>query len=173
MNFKFGRFFTLLINFILGTFFLIVGLVAILLPWFPDWQQAIIDFILNQHLILFLFGISFCLIGLSAFVYAFFSTQHQFISLETGNHAITVDESVIEAYLNSYFAKKFPQATIPFTFYLKKNVIQVQAHFPFLPIEEQKNFMETIQKELTQLFNELLGPSQTIDLIASFDPSNK
>ena len=168
MSFKFDRFFTLLINFIVGLFFLLVGLLGILLPWFPSWQDTLIDKILNQPLILSLFGFSFLLIGASIFIYAFLSTHYQYILLRTGKNAVQIDKTVIENYLKSYWEKQFPQTTIPFTVILKKHSIQVQAHFPFLPLEQQKTFLEKIGQDFPYLFEELIGYSQEVNLIASF-----
>lgn len=168
MNFKFGRFCSLCISFILGAFFFAIGLFGIILPWSPILQQASTDLIVNHTLILSLFGLGLALIGLSIVVYAVLSAGRRYASIKIGNRPISLDESLIEQYLQDYWKKNFPHHQIPFYMSIRKRSIQIVADLPPVPEAEQDQFLEKIQEDFSDLFGRLLGYSNEVHFIAHF-----
>lgn len=168
MNFKVGRFLYLAISFLLGLFFLIVGGIGIALPWSDILQIELVQFIYEDKLILPLFGFGLALIGVSLIMYTWWTTKRHYVLIRSGDHAITLNENVIRHYLNSYWEEQFPKHHIPSDLKIKKNAIQIQADFPFLPYSEQKDFLKKIQEDFNDIFGRVLGYPYEIQLIASF-----
>lgn len=172
MNFRFSRFFTLLINFILGIFFFLVGVAGFFIPWLPLWQKTLIDFVTTHSFLLYFFSLSFLSIGLSIFAYSFFTHYSHYILLKTGKNPVEVDQAVIENYLKFYWEKQFPSTNIPFTLTIKNHSLQIEAHFPFLLLEQQKEFLKKVEQDFGSLFEDLIGYRQEVYLIASFQKSS-
>ncbi len=168
MNFKLGRFLYLALSLIIGSFFSIIGAFSMILPWSPFLQKATTQFILENTLILSLFGLSFVLIGISIVVYTILNTRHRYLNIRTGKNAVTLDENVIRQYLEKYWQEHFPQAQVPFDLALKRHSIQIVAYLPYLPLDEQKTFLEKVKEDFSDLFGRVLGYPQDVHLIASF-----
>src|SRR5262245_51155078 len=113
MSFKLGRFCYLAVSFIIGSFFFIVGAFSIILPWSPFLQNLTTQFILENSLVLSLFGLGFALIGLSIVIYTLLKTRHRYVDIKTGTKSVVLDENVIHQYLESYWEKHFPKLQIP------------------------------------------------------------
>ena len=169
MNFKLGRFFHLAISFIIGSFFFIIGAFSIILPWSSFLQTVSTQFILENSLILSLFGIGFAVIGLSIVIYALLNTRHHYVDIKIGPNAIALDENVIHQYLETYWQEHFPKTHIPFNLTFKKHSLQIIVDLPSLPLSEQKEFLEHVKHDFTDLFGRLLGYPYDVDLIASFE----
>ncbi len=76
-----------------------------------------IQLILENAIILSIFGLSFTLIAF-LFTYAFLKTrQPSYLHIQTGHLGITLDENIVYQYLN-LLAKKLPKSTSPFQFKL-------------------------------------------------------
>lgn len=169
MSFKFTRFFYLAISFIIGSFFFIFGAFSIILPWSPHLQGATTQFILENTLILSLFGLGFTLIGLSIVIYTILRTRHRYVEIRTGKFSVILDENVIHQYLETYWQEKFPTLHIPFHLNLKKHSLQIIADLPFMPLAEQKAFLEHIKQDFSDLFGRLLGYPYDVHFIANFE----
>ncbi|MBA2369993.1 MAG: hypothetical protein H0V82_13395 [Candidatus Protochlamydia sp.] len=172
MSFKVGRFFYLAISFILGAFFFIVGLFSIGLPWSPHLQHGTIKFLTENTLILSLFGLGFTLIGLSIFIYAALNTKRRYAFIKIGPYSISLDESLIQSSLDAYWKEHFPEHSIPFNLFVRKNSIQIEANFPSMPEAEQHGLLKKINHDFGALFGQILGYPHEVRLIASFE-SNK
>lgn len=168
MSFKFGRFFSLVIGIILGAFFCLIGIFGVTLPWSPSFQQAATNLIMNHTLILSLFGLGLVLIGLSIIVYAVFNLGHRYAYIKIDNRSISIDENLIEQYLQNYWKKNFPQHQIPFYMSIKKNSIQIVADLPPVAEPEQDQFLEKIREDFSHLFSGILGYPNEIYFIAHF-----
>lgn len=171
MNFKFGRFFHLAISFIIGTFFFTVGVFSIALPWSSHLQTATLRFLTENTLILSLFGLGFALVGLSIVIYTFLSTRHRYAHIKMGRQAITIDENLIEQYLEAYWKEKLPHYQIPFYLIIHKQSLQIVASFPSFSEVEQQLLLEGINQDFKGLFENLLGYPHDVHLIASFEAS--
>jgi hypothetical protein len=168
MSFKVGRFFYLAISFIMGSFFFIFGAFSIILPWSSFLQTVATQFILDNTLILSLFGLGFVLMGLSIVIYTLLKTRHHYVQIRTGHLGITLDENIIHQYLETYWQEQFPQTHIPFNLNFKKNALQVIADLPSFPLQEQKILLERIKQDFSDLFGRILGYPHDVHLIASF-----
>lgn len=168
MNFKLARFFSLTISFITGSFFFFIGIISLFLLWSPLFQKTAAEFILENPLILSLFGLGFALMGLSIIIYAFLSTRRRTLLIRTGNLAVTVDENVVRQTLESYWLEQFPESLVSFNLTIKKHAIQIQADLPFLPLEKQKIFLDQVKEDFTQLFGRQIGYPYDVQLIANF-----
>lgn len=168
MNFKLGRFFYLAISFILGSFFFILGAFSLILPWSPFLQHVVTQFILENTLILSLFGLGFVLIGLSLVIYTLLKTRHRYIPIRTGALSVAIDENLIHQYLEAYWQKQFPKIHVPFQVNFKKKSLQIMADLPALPLSEQKDFLERVKQDFSELFGNVLGYPHDIHLYVSF-----
>lgn len=168
MNFKLAHFLSLVIHWIVGIFFFLIGTFALFLPWSSFLQRFTLEWIHENTLILSLFGLSFILIGLSIGLYTALQTGQHVLSIRIGNKAISVDEEVIRHYLDDYWHSYFPNAPISYTLQIKKKEIQILADFPSLPLSEQKSFLEKINADLTDLFERIIGYPQTVHLLIHF-----
>ncbi len=168
MSFKLSQFFNFSIHFIIGSFFFILGILGMILPWSLYLQRVTTQFILDNTLIPSLFGLGFVLIGLSIVIYTFLRARIRYIHIKTGDFSVKVDEKVIYTLLESYWRGHFPSAQIPFTVTLKKYSIQIVADLPFLSLPDQKKFLEEAKQDLGKLFGQVLGYPYEVHLITSF-----
>lgn len=169
MNFRLARFFHVTISLITGIFFFLLGAFGIALPWSPFLQTATTQFILENFLILSLFGLGFFLMGLSIIIYTILSTRRRTIFVRTGTLAVALDENVIHQYLEAYWHEHFPKSHISFNITCKKNVIQIAADLPYMPMDEQKLFLDGVKDDFSDLFSRVLGYPYDVHLIASFE----
>lgn len=168
MSFKLGRFFYLATSFILGTFFFVSGIFGIILPWSPRLREAFIQFILENTLILSLFGLGFALIGLSIVIYALLSSRRHYTEIRTGSYSVALDENVIRQYLESYWEERFPNSHVSFNLLFKNDSIQIIADLPHLAEDEQKKFLEGVRNDFSELFGGMIGYPNEVHLIANF-----
>lgn len=168
MSFKLGRFFYLAISFVIGTFFFVLGAFSIVLPWSVFLQSVSTRFILQNTLILSLFGFGFVLMGLSIVIYTILNTRRRYIHIRTGERAVTIDQTVVQQYLESYWHEHFPKSPVSFQLSIKKQSIQIIADLPALPLHEQKVFLEHVKQDFSELFSHQLGYPYDVHLIASF-----
>lgn len=171
MSFKIGRFFYLASSFIIGSFFFIFGAFSIILPWSLYLRTVTTQFILENTLILSLFGLGFALIGISIVIYTLLKTRHHYVQIRTGELSVTLDENIIHQYLETYWQKHFPKSHVPFNLSLKKHSLQIVADLPPLPFLEQKAFLEQVKQDFSDLFGRILGYPYDIHLIANFQTS--
>ncbi len=168
MSFKFGRFFSLTVSWILGAFCCLIGIFSVILPWSPFLQQSATDLIVNHTLILSLFGLGLVLIGISIVIYAIFNMGHSYAYIKVGNRPVSLDENLIEQYLQNYWKKNFPNHQIPFYMSIKKNSIQIVADLPPVPEADQDRFLDKIREDFSHLFSGILGYQNEIYFIAHF-----
>lgn len=168
MSFRVGHWLSQTIRFILGLFFLLVGLFSVALPWSDAPKQALIQLINEETLMLSLFGLGFTLIGVSILIYIFLHTSHRYIQMRIGSRAVTLDENVIHQYLNTYWKEHFPKHHIPSHLIIKKEAIQIIANLPSLSEDKQSAFLEKMKKDFADIFGRILGYSDEIHLIVSF-----
>jgi len=168
MSFNLARFFYLSASFVIGMFFFLIGLFSILLPWFPYLQQISIHFILENSLILSLFGLGFTLAGISMAAYALLKSRRKYVEIRTGDLAVILDENVIKQYLEAYWQSHFPQAKVPYNIHFKKHSLQIIAELPSLSLSEQKAFLEEVKQDFHDLFSRVLGYPYDVHFITSF-----
>ena len=169
MNHLFQSFISLTI----ALFFLMLGIVSVMLPWSPTVRMDLIRLLLDHSIAIFLFGFGFIIIGLAVIINIAFSARRNYYRLKSGPKSIWVDETVIQNTIDSYWTKIFPKSRIPNHLTLKKNKIHLVADLPFIPLAEQKELLEKIKIDLSDLLATFLGYRDTFYLSASFQPEDK
>lgn len=162
-----------LISLAIAIFFIMLGIISVMLPWSPMVRTDLIQFILEDSIAIFIFGFCLIIIGLAVVINIAFSARRSYYRLRSGPKSIWIDESVIQDYLNSYWKDLFPQSSVPNRLIMKKNKIHLVADLPYIPLAEQKELLERIKTDLTDLFGTFLGYRETFYLSASFQPEHK
>lgn len=165
-----NQWFYSLISLFIAIFFLLLGFLAIMLPWSPVAQTDLISLIREDSLAIFLFGFAFLAVGIAIIAYVVIQSRKNYYHLKSGPRSISVDETVISDYVNTYWKDLFPKTYIPSRLFLKKNKIHITADLPYIPQSEQKELLERIKNELEDRFSSLLGYRDTFYLSASFQP---
>lgn len=141
-----------------------------LIPWADQIRYSVIHFISENPIALFFFGLSIALIGIALIATIVFNSQRRYYHIQSGSHPITLSETVVSDYLNSYWKKLFPNQETPCRVLIRKKKIQVTADLPFVPILEQKSLLEKIEKDLLSTFRDVLGYREELDVSISFAP---
>lgn len=157
-----------LISLVVALFFMLIGIVGILIPWSVGIRHALTQFIFEDSLAISLFGFTFFVIGLAIAINILLNTRKHYYRINSKNASTTVEEAVIEEYLASYWHKLFPQHEIPCQLALKDNKIHITVDFPYLPIQEQRPLLERVRKDLMAIFTKVLGYQDEFFLSASF-----
>lgn len=128
----------------------------------------VLSFILQNSLLLFLFGLGVFIIGTALVIQIILSARTHYIVIRSGKNGVHIGEDVIESYLNSYWKELFPGREIPTRLLIKKRKIKVFADLPFIPEEDQKSLLEKVEEDLSKLFRDILGYPNELDLLISF-----
>lgn len=162
-----------LISFIVAIFFLLLGIVGIIIPWSSAVRAHFVQFILEDSLFIFLFGLGFVIIGAAIAINVILNAKKKYYEIHTGNNAAIVDESLFQDYLNTYWRQLFPKHEVPNQITLKKNKIHVAADLPYIPISEQKALLERIEKDLNDIFSRIFGYRNEFVITISFAEAEK
>jgi hypothetical protein len=160
--------FSSLINFINALFFISIGIAGIMVPWSIHVRTLLTRFIFEDALAISLFGFAFFLIGIALITNIFLNMKKRHYRISSLKAVTTVDEAVIQEYLNNYWKQLFPQNDIPCQLNFKDNKIHISVDLPHLPIQEQKPLLERIRKDLMSIFTKVLGYKDEFFLSASF-----
>lgn len=161
-----------LINFINALFFVLIGIVGILIPWSINVRTLLTRFIFEDSLAISLFGFAFFIIGLAMFIHLVQNMMRRHYRISSLNATTTVDEAVIQEYLNIYWKQLFPENDIPSALQIKNNKIHIAVDLPYLPIQEQKPLLERIRNDLMRIFTKVLGYREEFFLNASFETNH-
>lgn len=167
MNSKVGRLFSLTINLILAAFLLLVGLYSLLLPWSFFLQTQIIHLILNETLIFSLFGLGLTLMGVSLIMYTVIQLRRRYIPIRVGHQAITIDQTLVQQYIDHYWQQRLSGQQITSEVAIKKQAIYITTTIPSSP-ELEPNFIEQTKQELIDLFGRLIGYPHEVFLTIDF-----
>ena len=164
-----------LISFIIAVFFVLIGVISILIPWSENVQGILVNFILNDAIAISLFGFAFIVIGLTIVIDILLNTRRSYYTVKSGSFSVSVDETVLQQYVTQYWKKSFPSQDIPSRLTLKNNQIHISVDLPYEARENQRPLLEQINSDLQREFAEYLGYEKQILLSASFQaaPKNK
>lgn len=162
-----------LISLIIAIFFILLGIIAVLLPWSPLVRSDIITFILEDSLTIFLLGFSFVLVGVCIVFNIMISARKTYYHVKSGANSILVDENILQDYLNTYLKELFPKSDAPARLILKKNRIHIIADLPYIPKGQQEVILERMKKDLAGVFRNFVGYHHHFTLAASFQPERK
>jgi len=161
------------ITFCIAIFFILLGIIAVMIPWFPSIRTEVITLILEHSITIFLFGFCFIAIGFALVLNILLSVKKNYFHFKVGNHSVQVDETLIQNYLTKYWKELFPNNDIPNRLVLKKNKIHVIADLPYMQRPQQDLILERIKHDLRELFGNLLGYRHQFHLSASFQSDKK
>lgn len=165
MNTLFGVIFAL--------FFLLLGIIGIILPWSPVVRTEVVDFLLSNTVILMLFGFSFFVIGIGALFQVLHGMKRSYTTFKEGHTRVDVSEEVIQDYLLTYFHDLFPYTEVPCQILFNKKKIQIIADLPFVAHAKQKELLKKIESDLSDLFRDILGYRHDLYVSISFAGSEK
>lgn len=153
---------------VIGFFFILLGILAILLPWSPDIRTEIIQFFLENSVAISLFGFVFIIVGVILVLEVYLNMRRKNYYVRQGKKTIIIDEDVMKNYLQSYWKQTYPKQEVSSRLLIKKNRIKIVAELPFVPKLEQQSLVEHIQEDLQDIFSRILGYSHDLVLVASF-----
>lgn len=155
-------------NVLIAVFFLLSGIIFVLIPWVPAIRTRIVMFLLENPIALSLLGISFVIVGCGFIVNVVLVAQHRYYKIRGGASSALVDEHVIQQYVDAYWTRLFPNCEISNAVAIRNNRIHLTASFPHIPLSQQKNLLQRIERDLTQTFSKTLGYEKEFYLSASF-----
>lgn len=162
-----------LISLVVALFFIVLGVMSMILLFSPFVRSSLVKFILENSVMIFLFGFCFLVIGVAIVAYIIIGAKKRHYYIKSNNHSIYISEDVFQQYLDSYWKQLFPNQEVPNQVELKKEKIQITAELPFVPIPEQKKIITRIERDLSELFNRLIGYRKEYVLSLSFQPEQR
>lgn len=157
-----------LVSFVVALFFILLGVIGIILPWSTGIRSDVIQFILENTLALSLFGFGFTIIGLIIAINVFLSFKKKYYYVKTGKQGVAVDELLVHHYLQSYWEQVFPNHEVPTRLIFKKNRIKITADLPYMPRDQQKVCVERVQTDLNDILKRILGYHDALTFSLSF-----
>jgi hypothetical protein len=158
------------INFLIALFFIILGIIGIILPWSAGARTQAIEFILTNSISLSLFGFTFLVAGLASLFQIVQGSKKQYFTLTREGLKADVSENVIKFYLVNYFQEIFPYTEVPCQIDLKKSRLDIMADLPYVHKQEQKELLKKIEADLSELFREVIGYQKDLRINISFQP---
>lgn len=162
-----------LITVVIAFFFMLVGLVSLSLFFSTQMRTDFIQFVLEDHVLLPIFGLTLLAVGIGVLINSFFALRRKTYRISSGNYVTSLDENLFKQYLETYWKQKFPQKEVPCKVCLKRNKILVSADLPFTPVAEQKTLLSHIESDLSQILSQYLGYHRKYVINISFKPETK
>lgn len=163
--FNFIYFFTW---FVLAAFFLLLGIICLILPWSAAIRTDLIEFILENTTAIAIFGLGLFAIGCIILVSLFLRFKKRYYYINSANYAAAIDETVVQQYLHSYMKQLYPKHEIPTRLILKKDKIKIIADLPYTPVTQQQAIIDRMHHDLNDIFKRILGYSNDFLLSISF-----
>lgn len=163
-----NHFFYSLISFIIALFFIMLGVISVLMPWFPSMRADLILFLLENSIVISLFGFSFLTIGIFLVINIILNTKRHYYEFKVGQNTVTIDEDLIQKYLHVYFLEIFPTQEVACRLAIKQNQLHVTADLPYVPAEQRNIILEKIKRDLKDLFSQQLNYNTDYYLSTSF-----
>ena len=169
MSFKLFRLLRFFVQVTVGSLLFLLGILFIFIAFSSQIQNKIIAFVSSSPWFFVLSGVSLLLLSFALVIYAFKMIYRRHVQIRTGSLDIRLDESVIRAYLDAYWKKHFPESKIQYELIFERRRVKVLANLPYLPLEDQKTFLEKVKKDFNHLFGDLLGYPYDVHFIATFE----
>ena len=164
-----GKLFYSLINLIVGLFFVLLGLIGLLALWLENVREILIRLIQENAIFVTIFSLGLFLIGIAIVVQVILSTRHQHYKIVGGRHLASVDEHVLQGYLDVYWKQLFPKKGVPNQAQWKNNRIFISAELPYFPSEEQKSLLTKIDTDIGRMLENAFGYKKEFSLQISFN----
>lgn len=156
------------ITFFIALFFILLGIIGILLPWFPAMKALAITFLNDYSGLTFLFGLCFLTIGVAVALNVLFSSRRSHYNLKIKDHKVSINAELLQNQLQRFLSELIPDQDVPCRLQLKRNQIYVTLDFPFVEPAEQKHLLEQVGNELKGFFSSIIDYQQPLHLSASF-----
>jgi hypothetical protein len=166
---NFNRFLSFAFTGIAALFFLLCGLMVLVLPWSHAALEMAVNSIHTYRWLFTFFGIGLLLVSIALFGQIYLSSQRKYLSIRTGDNPIDASDAVIRDTLKSYWENLFPDQEIPCKVDIKKNRIFLSVDLPYYPKEKQSDFLKKIERELSILLKEMFAYTKSLHLKISFD----
>jgi|GEM_PF-4023690 len=153
---------------LLALFFVLLGLFAMLLPWFEKVRMLAIRMIQNESGVLALFGFAFFLMGVAFIGHAVANAGKKSFVIKLKEQKVTVNESLVRNYLREYWQEAYPHHEIPFRILFKRHRLFVQADFPSLSDEEQRTTLQKVERDLEEILHGVIGYRGDVDVSIQF-----
>lgn len=167
------KLFSSLISVLVTLFFILLGIICLIFPWSEMMKSAVTEFILHNSLAISLMGFAVLAVGLARLFYISSGIKPTYYHFRTDSKAVWIDETIIQDYVDNYWRNLFPKGAVANKVTLKNNKIFLSADLPYVPSNEQKDMIQKIQKELSDLFSLILGYKNSFTLSATFQPKPK
>lgn len=165
-----NHFFYSLIGFITALFFILLGVMSVLMSWFPAMRADLIQFLLENGTAVFLFGLAFMTIGIVMVINIVLGAKNHYYQFKIGRHTTQIDEDLIQKYIQTYFGEIFPKQAVPCRLIVRKNRLHITVDLPYVPASQQSVLMEKIQQDLNELLGKQIGYTSDYYLSTSFQP---
>lgn len=162
-----------LITFVIALFFILLGVISVLIPWSEVVRQMLIDAISHNSLAISLFGFAFIVIGFTVVFDILINSRKSYYRIKSGRHDISVDETVVQQYITASLKELFLDSDIPSRLKLKNNRFHITIDLPHQSSAMQSALLEQIKEELQRQFASQLGYKEEFFLSASFQPAPK
>lgn len=155
MSFKISHYLTFIFNIACGLFFVLLGLLVLLVLWFPGIREGVNQFMQENSISIFFLALTLIIIGVAVVAGVVYGTRRYSYSIAGGTK--TIHDSVFQDYLTSYWKKIFPKYDVPCSVKIKNNKVQITADLPYIPMEKQKGLLEQMEHDITEIFSRYLG----------------
>lgn len=155
------------LNILVASFFVLIGVFCLIVPWVGSLQRAAVEFFLSSRINMSVWALGFLGVGLSML-----STQirqkRQYYHLKTGNRAVLVSQSILDQYVSDYWEHYFPDQEFVSNVKIKNHQIHITADLPPLPFDSQREFLQKAEHDLADLLQEKAGYERSFSLSISF-----
>jgi hypothetical protein len=155
---------------ILALFFIVLGIIGVILPWSVAIRTELVDFLLSNTFMLTLLGLLFLFVGAGVIFQMLHGMKRRYITLKELQPHTIISEEVIRDYLKIYFDDLFPKTPVPCRIALKRKKAKVLADLPYVAEKDQEALTRKIEKDLSDIFRELIGWRHDLFLAISFAP---
>lgn len=149
---------------LLALFFTLLGVFALLFPMSQVFKEHFIAFVLEESWEFYLLGIVFLVIGLWILGSLILRLKKRLYLIRGGHFKIQLGERIFRDHLDRYWMRRFSRSGAVREVLFKKNRIVVTADIPLVPEHEKQAFIQTLQKDLEDLFSRVLGYQGVLDL---------
>ena len=104
---------------------------------------------------------------------AILQNRRHYYHIRMGDRAVQVDESVIRGYLEEYWQSLFSDQEVINKVRIRREKIHVTSDLPYIPFDQQKEILQRIDTDLSEVFSKVLDYRKEFWFTASFGDKPK
>ena len=162
-----NRFFTSTIHFFSGVFFVLFGLLTLMIPSTPSYRAMMISLLAEGWLPLTIMGILFIALGI-ILLQLITVRRRSYYQLRSGEQAVTISESLIEESLKHYWTNRFDDKEVFCDLAITKKGLHITLDFPHVELRDQKDFIKRAENDVKVILDKTIGYQGPFHLSASF-----